>query len=424
MNLDLAQCHQLFFEESFEGLEAMENGLLSMGAGMIEADDMHSVFRAAHSIKGGSGTFGITGVADFIHAIEAILDELRSGHLGMTDGIRTVLLQSVDLLREMLIAARDAEQLDEGRVQAQHAELEKVLTGHDEFIDAVNSSGGWSPARRASDHAALPGASSMRVKTQEIDSLIDRVDELMLTQAMLWTLAQESDPSPLEKLKRGLVQLERQSRALRAEVMQIRRLPISSSFAHLPRLVHDLSGKLGKKVQLRLSGEDTAVDKTIIEKMSAPLVHLVRNSLDHGFETPDERAAAGKRETGTLHLNVSQRGDGIVIEIRDDGRGLSRDGIVNCAIERGLLHSSSHLVDSEVYSLIFHPGLSTATKVDDLSGRGVGMDVVRRNINKLGGTIEIESPAGEGCAFIRHLPFEKGWPQQPVGALRNAPTGR
>lgn len=424
MNLDLAQCHQLFFEESFEGLEAMENGLLSMGVGMIDADDLHAVFRAAHSIKGGSGTFGIMDVADFIHAVETILDELRSGHRRMTDQIRTVLLQSVDVLREMLIAARDAEQLDEGRVQAQRAALERMLAGPDEVIHAVSPPGGWSPARHESDHAALPEAGNIRVKTQEIDSLINRVDELIMTQAMLETLAQEFEPGRLEKLKQGLGQLERQSRALRAAVMQIRVLPISSSFAHLPRLVHDLSGALGKKVQLRLSGENTEVDKTIIDKMSAPLVHLVRNSLDHGFETPDERAAAGKRETGTLELNVSQRADGIVIEIRDDGRGLSRGSIVNSAIERGLLSAGSHLGDNEVYALIFQPGLSTSVKVGDVSGRGVGMDVVRRNVNDLGGTIEIESNAGQGCAFIMHLPLQKGRPQHPVGTSRNAQRGR
>ena len=424
MNLDLAQCHQLFFEESLEGLEAMENGLLSMGVGIIDADDMHSVFRAAHSMKGGSETFGIAGVADFIHSMEAILDELRSGQRRMTDEMRTVLLQSVDVLREMLLAARAAQQPDEGRVQAQRAALERALAGPDEVIDAVYPPGGWSTARRESGHAALPGASSIRVETQEIDSLIHRLDKLIMTQAMLATLGQESDPRSLEELKQGLAQLERQSRALRAAVMQMRMLPIGSSFAHLPHLVRDLSGKLGKKVELRLSGEHTKVEKTIVDKMSAPLLHLVRNSLDHGFETPDERAAVGKRETGTLQLSVSQRGDGIVIEVCDDGRGLSRDGIVNSAVERGLLNSGSHLGDSEIYALIFQPGLSTSVKVSDVSGRGVGMDVVRRNINELGGTIEIESTSGQGCAFTIRLPLEKGPSQLPVAASINAQDGR
>ena len=424
MDLDLAKCHRLFYEESFEGLDAMENGLLSMPVGMIHADDLHSVFRAAHSIKGGSGTFGIPGVANFIHAMESILDVLRSGRRQMTDEMRAVLLQSVDVLREMLIAARDAEQLDEGRVQAQRAVLDRVLAGRDELIDAVSPASGGSPARLESDHATSPGVSSIRVNLQEIDSLIDRVDELIRTQAMLGTPLQESAPIRPEILNQGLAQLEQQSLALRAVLMQIRLLPISASFAHLPRLVHDLSGKLGKKVNLRLSGENTEVDKTIIEKMGAPLVHLVRNSLDHGLETPDERTAAGKPETGTVQLNVLRRDNGILIEIRDDGRGLSRDGIVKSAIERGLLHAGSHLGDSEVYKLIFQPGLSTSVEVGDVSGRGVGMDVVRRNIDDLGGTIEIESKWGQGCAFIIHLPLERGRSQYPVGMSRNAPLGR
>ncbi|MGD8957122.1 MAG: Hpt domain-containing protein, partial [Chromatiaceae bacterium] len=290
MDLDLAQCHRLFFEESFEGLVSMENGLLSLAVGMIHADDLRSVFRAAHSIKGGSGTFGITGVVDFVHAMETVLDELRSGRRRLTEEVRTVLLQSVDMLREMLIAARDAEQLDEGRFQAQRAALERVLAGPDEASDAVSLPGGWSPARRESSHTVLGDVSSIRINAQEFDRLIDRVDELITTQAMLATLSQKLEAGRFEILKQGLVQLERQSLALRAAVRKIRLLPIGYSFAHLPRLVHDLSGKLGKKVQLRLSGDNTEVDKTIIDKMSAPLVHLVRNSLEHGLETPDERA--------------------------------------------------------------------------------------------------------------------------------------
>lgn len=187
--------------------------------------------------------------------------------------------------------------------------------------------------------------------------------------------------------------------------MQIRMVPISFSFSRFPRLVHDLSTKLGKKIELKMSGENTEVDKTVIEKIGDPLVHLVRNSLDHGIELPDERLAAGKPEVGTVHLSAEHRGGNIVIEIRDDGRGLPRDKILAKAIERGLVRDDENLSDKDVYDLIFQPGFSTAEQVSDVSGRGVGMDVVRRNINELGGAIEIDSIPGEGSAIIIRLPL-------------------
>ena len=187
--------------------------------------------------------------------------------------------------------------------------------------------------------------------------------------------------------------------------MQIRMVPISFSFSRFPRLVHDLSSKLNKKIELKMSGENTEVDKTVIEKIGDPLVHLVRNSLDHGIEKPEERLAAGKPETGIVRLSASHRGGNIVIEIRDDGRGLPRDKILKKAVERGLVKADDNLSDKDIYDLIFQPGFSTAEQVSDVSGRGVGMDVVRRNINELGGAIEIESTPGKGSAIIIRLPL-------------------
>ncbi|MBA1330917.1 chemotaxis protein, partial [Candidatus Endoriftia persephone str. Guaymas] len=209
----------------------------------------------------------------------------------------------------------------------------------------------------------------------------------------------------LERLNDGLGQLERHTRELQESVMQIRMLPISFTFSRFPRLVHDLSNKLGKKIELKVSGENTEVDKTVIEKIGDPLVHLVRNSLDHGIEMPDERVSAGKPETGVIQLNASHKGGNIVIEIRDDGRGLNRDKIEAKAIERGIIPEGHMLEDRQIYELIFQAGFSTADEVSDVSGRGVGMDVVRRNINELGGSIEIESDPGKGSAIIIRLPL-------------------
>jgi two-component system chemotaxis sensor kinase CheA len=187
--------------------------------------------------------------------------------------------------------------------------------------------------------------------------------------------------------------------------MQIRMLPISFAFNRFPRMVHDLSQKLGKKIELKMSGEQTELDKTVMEKIGDPLVHLVRNSLDHGIESPAERVQAGKTEVGELHLNAYHQGGNIVIEIKDDGKGLDKERILNKAIERGLVADSDNLTDEKIYELIMSPGFSTAETVSDVSGRGVGMDVVRRNIKDLGGTIDVSSTPGAGTTFTIRLPL-------------------
>lgn len=545
MSIDMAQFHQVFFEESFEGLDVMENGLLNMDPGAVDSEEINAIFRAAHSIKGGSGTFGFMHISDFTHIMETLLDEMRDGRRQVSADAVDVLLKSVDVLREMLSAARDGGEADAERVKTQHAELERVLsqgsagavaaeadkpagaaasesvvgwkivfrphqhlmrTGNDplriirelgelgplsaqcdlsglppfEQLEPEDSYLSWElrlsapvekaaideifewveddcdfavvplldqvpaamaaqepvPAEAAAAEPARPaltalpppderrlqderrqeperrkaapaagGSSSIRVDINKIDGLINMVGELVITQSMLGMLGNDFDMSRLERLREGLAQLERHTRELQESVMQIRMVPISFSFSRFPRLVHDLSGKLGKKIELKMSGENTEVDKTVIEKIGDPLVHLVRNSLDHGIETPEERVAAGKPETGTVHLSASHRGGNIVIEIRDDGRGLAKDKILRKAIERGLVREEDNLSDKDIYDLIFRPGFSTADKVSDVSGRGVGMDVVRRNINELGGAIEIESTPGKGSAIIIRLPL-------------------
>jgi len=542
----MAQFHQVFFEESFEGLDVMETGLLDMDPGAVDVEAVNAIFRAAHSIKGGSGTFGFSGVSDFTHVMETLLDEMRDGRRDVTADAVEVLLRSVDVLREMLTAARDGGSADPERVSAQHDDLRRMLAGKADAATAENAPDdasvdvpqatdpqpvGWkivfrphphlmrtgndplriirelaslgplepecdsddlpglaglepedsylswtlrldaavdkaaiddifewveddcdfavvpvmpteappaaamvghndSPAgadavvqaappvaerrsggerRQSPDRrrpaAAAGGSSSIRVDIQKIDSLINMVGELVITQSMLGLLGSDFEMSRLERLREGLTQLERHTRELQEGVMQIRMVPISFSFSRFPRLVHDLSGKLGKKIELKMSGETTEVDKTVIEKIGDPLVHLVRNSLDHGIEGPEERVAAGKPETGTVQLNASHRGGNIVIEIRDDGRGLPRDKILDKAIERGLVREDDNLSDKDIYDLIFQPGFSTAEAVSDVSGRGVGMDVVRRNINELGGAIEIDSLPGQGSAIIIRLPL-------------------
>jgi len=250
-----------------------------------------------------------------------------------------------------------------------------------------------------------PEATSIRVGTDKIDSLVNLVGELVITQSMLGQMGEEFTMDKLATLQEGLAQLEHNTRDLQESVMRIRMLPISFSFSRFPRMVRDLSRQLDKKVELILIGEHTELDKTVMEKIGDPLVHLVRNSLDHGLEVPAVRVAAGKSETGTITLNASHQGGNIIIEITDDGAGLNKERIHKKAIESGLIGENELLSDEQVNDLIFRPGFSTADEVTDVSGRGVGMDVVRRNIQELNGTIEVRSEEGKGSVFTIRLPL-------------------
>ena len=261
------------------------------------------------------------------------------------------------------------------------------------------------PAGRPAKHgAAGNGDTSIRVSVEKVDQLINLVGELVITQAMLQQTAVHMPDGVYERLVNGLSQLERNTRDLQESVMSIRMMPISFVFSRFPRVVRDLSGKLGKQVELKTTGEHTELDKGLIEKIADPLTHLIRNSLDHGIESPEKRAAAGKSPVGTITLKAYHQGGNIVIEVGDDGAGLNRQKILAKARERGFL-VSDQMTDQEVFALIFEPGFSTADQVTDVSGRGVGMDVVRRNIQALGGRVEIESMVGIGTRMTVRLPL-------------------
>lgn len=544
MSIDMEQFHQVFFEESFEGLDIMETGLLNLDMGDVDEEDINTIFRAAHSIKGGSGTFGFTSVSDFTHVMETLLDEMRDGRRQVTQVAIDVLLGSVDCLKEMLTAIQDGEDVDMVRVAEYQKSLEIELNGSEGATEPqaaeeivkespveVVSEQGWqiafSPhthllktgndpvrmfrelsslgnlkttvdlqgvpdfydldpeechlswkldlvgniqeqeiddifdwveddcdlsiqtiseqsietliapqpeieiiesstqtetaqvntpeiqttkpiAKKKAKETAKPAAktsSSIRVDTGKIDTLINMVGELVITQSMLSLVGENFELNKLDQLKNGLSQLERHTRELQESVMNIRMLPINFVFSRFPRLVHDLSTKLDKKIELVLIGENTEVDKTVVELLSDPLVHLVRNSLDHGIEMPADRVAVGKPETGTITLEAYHRGGNIVIEVRDDGKGLNKEILKAKAIEKGLVEEDAVLTDKQIYELIFMAGFSTAEKLTDVSGRGVGMDVVRRNIQSLGGNIEIRSELGKGSTIAIHLPL-------------------
>jgi two-component system chemotaxis sensor kinase CheA len=520
--VDLAQFHKAFYEESLDGLDAMEQALLALDEGADDPELINVVFRAAHSIKGGAATFGFTDVAAFTHVAENLMDEVRSGRRPMDKAVVELLLRSGDTVRDMLSLSMAGQPAATAESQALLGELSAIVSGvtagapapvaakaagpaeaieawdiafrpFDYLLksgndparmfreleamgplavtcdasklpaladmDAESSYLGWTlrldaGAKRtavegvfdwvdgdcdltvtprmaaapvevavpvAAPVAAMPVApaaaravrepavnsesSSVRVGIEKIDTLINLVGELVITQSMLSQFNDGVDASQLEMLRHGLAQLSRHTRELQESVMSIRMLPISTVFNRFPRLVRDLAQKLDKKVVLDMRGETTELDKTVLEKIGDPLVHLVRNAIDHGLEMPDKRLAAGKGDTGTLRMEAFHRGGSIVVEVADDGAGLNRDAIVAKAISRGIIASGDDLSDDAVADLIFEAGFSTAAATTDLSGRGVGMDVVRRNVMDLGGTVAIRSTQGNGTTFTITLPL-------------------
>jgi two-component system chemotaxis sensor kinase CheA len=273
---------------------------------------------------------------------------------------------------------------------------------------ATPAPAGATPAPTAAEHsksAVNPESSSIRVGIDKIDELINTVGELVITQAMLGELGRAFEGPEGDKLRSGLGQLERTMRQLQESVMRVRMLPISVTFSRFPRLVHDLAHRLGKKIELKMAGEQTELDKTVLEKIGDPLVHLVRNSIDHGIETPEVRTAAGKPPFGTINLNAYHSGGNIAVEITDDGAGLDKERILAKGRSRGLVGPNDVLTDEQINELIFLPGFSTAEKTTEVSGRGVGMDVVKQRVAELGGSVDIRSKRGQGSRFLITLPL-------------------
>ncbi len=538
---------QTYLEESFEGLDVMEAGLLELEPGTPDNEKINEIFRAAHSIKGGSGTFGFNEIIDFTHVLETLLDEMRDGRRDVTQEASDVMLQAVDVLRDMMTRLQNHEEIDDEKASEVQQALEAILS-HDgsgaapasapaEAVASPGAGGVWTievlpekellqtgnepirifreletlgtvevtvddsalpediaelnpeelflkwtlhlsgdnineedvkevfewidgdgaeititppaaaevpvveaaaekpaetaapaqsaesaaPAVAAKPAAKKPAAkasapapkqdSSIRVDLSKIDQLVNLVGELVITQSMLSQFGEQAEQNEggtsdwADKLKEGLTHLERHTRDLQESVMNIRMLPVSFAFNRMPRIVHDVSQKLGKKIELVMEGEGTELDKTMLEALTDPLVHIVRNSIDHGVEAPDVRLAAGKPETGTVKLAAFHQGGNILIQITDDGAGIHADKIRQKAIEKGVIDEDIKMSDEEVIDLIFHPGFSTADVISDISGRGVGMDVVRRNIRGLGGSVEVKTEQGKGSVFTIRLPL-------------------
>ena len=448
MPIDLNRFIATFFDEAQEHLESIEEMAMALDSGREDPELLNSIFRAAHSIKGGSGTFGFTQLAEATHEMETLFDALRKGRGRADASTVRLLLDACDAFKAHLARLKAGDRDADPAMDAARAHLAGYRAGapreaapakdqaptEESFFAAPAAPAkapgeayglfGGEPAPAAPQGAEKFGffepvagvaaaaeaararaeQSSIRVSVEKIDRIVNLVGELVIAQAMMQqsvgTLAAEHD----ENLTHSLATLDRNTRDLQQAVMSIRMMPMEFVFSRFPRLVYDLSARLGKKVQLKTQGHETELDKELIELLVDPLTHVVRNAIDHGIESPDERRRAGKPESGTVGMRATHRGGSVIIEVTDDGRGLDRDRILAKARELGMPADES-MSEDEAWALIFEAGFSTAREVTDLSGRGVGMDVVRRNITSLGGNVSIWSVKGEGTTITIQLPL-------------------
>jgi two-component system chemotaxis sensor kinase CheA len=388
---------EIFFEEAAELLADFEAALLELEESQGDAELLNRIFRAAHTIKGNAGMLGFDDIARFTHGLESLLDALRTGARPVTADVVDALLVSGDVLRRMLHAQQTGGETSD--VDRTLERLHALREG-----DAPGASAAAPSGTRPSEPAAAPNA-SIRVPIAKVDRLINLVGELVITQSMVAEAVGALAPERVAALAEAVAQMDRHARDLHEQVLAIRMMPVRSLFARFPRLVRDVAAVLGKQAMLEVSGEDTELDRTVIERISDPLTHLVRNAIDHGIEPPAARTQAGKPATAHVRLTAYQQGGSIYIEVADDGRGLDRARILAKAVESGLVAAGDALTDDQVWALVFAPGFSTASHVTEVSGRGVGMDVVRQNVAALGGTIAIRTEAGRGTCFRIKLPL-------------------
>lgn len=394
--------HDAFIDEGLESLDSMEAALLELVIGAPDPDTINRVFRVAHSIKGTAGMFGFTEIASFTHTLEALLGELRASRMQVTSPILDLLLKSVDLLRDMMSAVQRKAPIDQQAVVDLQFDLEQLVASSNIAVDpsvaTLGSTGIYLAKPIGGDSA------SIRVSTSKLDALAGTVGEIGAAHATLANLVRELDGDAATRLRAALAELARHVGELQRGVMRVRMLPISVLFSPFPRLVRDLSLRLGKQIQLQVTGEQIELDKAVIEKLGDPLMHLVRNSIDHGIEMPRARAAAGKPAAGQVRIDMRHPGGTLTVEVSDDGGGLDYRRILAKARGAGLIGALDLPSIDAMHALIFMPGFTTAEQASEVSGRGVGMDVVRRNIADLGGSIEVRSEPGKGSRFIITVP--------------------
>ena len=411
-----------FIEEANEHLDAIDENLLVLENDPSNMDAVSAVFRAFHTIKGVAGFLGLGAIGDLAHVAETLLDQVRKGVRRFEGSVTEITFRAHDMLRSMIEDLKNA--LVAGTDFQVDPQLPVLMTALRTILDGSSADQAVSQAAISASPASVeksaadidPSArqtkgkngikvnQTMRVDTAKIDNLLDTIGELVITESIV-----VSDPAIRSlksiHLEKNLSLLDKITRSLQDAGMAMRLVPIDATFRKMERLVRDLCRKSSKKVDLVIEGGDTEIDRSMVEKLGDPLIHMIRNSMDHGIESADERQTLGKKPFGRIVLRAYHKGGNIHIDIEDDGRGLNREAIVAKALEKGVIESGDNMSDQEVYSLIFNAGFSTAKQVTEISGRGVGMDVVRRNMESMRGNVLIKSQPNQGSTFTIVLPL-------------------
>ncbi len=423
-----------FVGESQEHFDSADKNLLILENDPANLDAVGAVFRAVHTIKGVSGFLGLTPIGELAHVAETLLDEVRKGRRKFAGAVVDVTFSALDMLKTMMTDLREA--LEAGTNMKVRSELSQLIASLQTVLDGKEPAAAQAEppktenskpvqqgvpnpenrealpneevsnetARLSAARGGIEVGQTMKVDAEKIDLLLDTIGELVIAESIV-----ASDPDirgfKSLRLEKNLALLGKITRSLQDMGMAMRLVPIDATFRKMARLVRDLSRKSGKQVELAIEGGETEIDKGMVEKLGDPLVHMIRNSMDHGLETAEARRAAGKNPVGHITLRARHKGGSIHIDIEDDGRGLDREAILAKAMERGLLTTAEGLSDQDVFAFIFAAGFSTAKQVTEISGRGVGMDVVRRNIEALRGNIQIRSVHGHGAVFTIILPL-------------------
>jgi two-component system chemotaxis sensor kinase CheA len=416
MHIDRAEIVQIFSAESEENLREMELAFVQLESTPDDAETLQAIFRAAHTIKGNAAGLGFPALARFSHTVEDVLDRLRTGTHVLTTPLATVLLQAVDVLRHLVGAAVSGVDVDE--LLPEHIEVLEDLAAAvgsgstdgpgdgEPRLEAKNDRRN-SAGRRVTDQGGTSSRSqTLRVEIEKLDRMLNLTGEIAVARERLAGLLEDRDRVlQVEDVLEAHRAADRLFMDLQEEVMKIRMVPLGPTFRQFVRTVRDVATAQGKQAYVELDGEDVDVDMNVIEHLRDPLTHIVRNAVDHGIERPETRRALGKDPRGRLSLQAWHEGGSIVIKVQDDGAGLERAKVIERARAMGYATDFEKLSDSELFRLILEPGFSTAATVTEFSGRGVGMDVVRRNVELLRGAISIESRAGAGTTITIRLPL-------------------
>jgi len=439
-----------FVMESIENLDTIEVNLMDLEQDPNDTESINSIFRSFHTIKGVSGFLNLVRINKLAHGAENLLDKVRSGEIAVQETIVDIILESADLLKKLIQGVQTgleketvldigldiaplinridniqtlADQLGNkriGEILIHKGEIspDDLETGLDKQKEEPDKKIGQilvqekrigpeqvvSALRDQKKFGSRKMDLQVKVDTKKLDDLVDLTGELVIAQSML-RHNQVFLSAKDQRLAHNLGQLNQITSNLQATAMSMRMVPIKSTFQKMVRLVRDLAKNSGKEVQLKMSGEDTEIDRNVVDELYEPMVHMIRNSVDHGIETPEERKKERKNQTGEIHLKAYHQGGKIIVEISDDGKGLDKDRIIAKAKANQLITDEGKLTDSEIYNMIFQPGFSTAKQVSDVSGRGVGMDVVKKGIEKLRGRVEINTSPGKGSIFVISLPL-------------------